>query len=47
MGHVMRDSSTRMLGLVDNMLDLARGRLGGGMTVNAMPTSPWGQCCEE
>jgi len=33
MGRLMRDSSTRMLGLIDNLLDLARGRLGGGLTV--------------
>ena len=42
MGHLMRDSSTRMLGLVDNMLDLARGRLGGGMTVRRNANEPLG-----
>lgn len=34
MGRLMRDSASRMLGLIDNMLDLARGRLGGGLTLN-------------
>jgi signal transduction histidine kinase len=40
MGRLMRDSSTRMLGLIDNMLDLARGRLGGGLTLNRDANKP-------
>ena len=40
MGRLMRDSSTRMLGLIDNMLDLARGRLGGGLTVRRNADEP-------
>lgn len=40
MGRLMRDSSTRMLGLIDNMLDLARARLGGGLTVSRNARKP-------
>ena len=29
---LMRDSASRMQMMVDNLLDLARGRLGGGLT---------------
>ena len=32
-GRLMRDSSSRMLTLIDNLLDLARGRLAGGLTL--------------
>jgi signal transduction histidine kinase len=39
-GHLVRDSSRRMLGLIDNMLDLARGRLGGGLTVRRDADKP-------
>jgi signal transduction histidine kinase len=34
MGGLMRDSAWRMSALIDNLLDLARGRLGGGLTLN-------------
>lgn len=34
MARLIRDSSTRMLLLIDNMLDLARGRLGGGLPLS-------------
>jgi signal transduction histidine kinase len=33
MAQIMRDSAFRMHALIDNLLDLARGRLGGGLTV--------------
>src|SRR3984893_12092315 len=36
---MMRASLTRMSGLIDNVLDLARGRLGGGLTLNRQPAS--------
>lgn len=31
---LMQGSVTRMAGLIDNVLDFARGRLGGGLTIN-------------
>ena len=34
---LMRKSVARMAGLIDNVLDLARGRLGGGISVNRTP----------
>jgi signal transduction histidine kinase len=40
MGRLIRDSSTRMLGLINNMLDLARGRLGGGLTLRRDANKP-------
>jgi signal transduction histidine kinase len=40
MGRLMRDSAARMLGLINNMLDLARGRLGGGLTLNRDAKEP-------
>jgi signal transduction histidine kinase len=33
MGQLVQDSASRMLALIDNMLDLARARLGSGLTV--------------
>jgi signal transduction histidine kinase len=33
MGRLVQESASRMLALIDNMLDLARARLGGGLTV--------------
>jgi len=33
-GAVMESSVRRMAGLIDNIMDLARGRLGGGLTMN-------------
>ena len=33
MARLMRASASRMVALIDNMLDLARGRLGGGLTL--------------
>lgn len=33
MAHRIRKSSARMAGLIDNMMDFARGRLGGGFTL--------------
>ena len=35
---------TRMSGLIDNVLDFARGRLGGGITLTATPTDRWSRC---
>ena len=40
MGRLIRDSSSRMLGLIENMLDLARGRLGGGLALNRNADAP-------
>jgi signal transduction histidine kinase len=40
MGRLVRDSASRMLGLIDNMLDLARGRLGGGLTLSRDADQP-------
>ncbi len=39
---MMQASVTRMAGLIDNVLDFARGRLGGGVTLSrrAMPLEP-------
>jgi signal transduction histidine kinase len=34
MARLMRNSASRMQALIDNLLDLARGRLGGGLTLN-------------
>jgi signal transduction histidine kinase len=33
MGRLIRESASRMVALIDNMLDLARGRLGGGLSL--------------
>jgi signal transduction histidine kinase len=40
MARLMRDSASRMLGLIDNLLDLARGRLGGGLTLRRDAAEP-------
>jgi signal transduction histidine kinase len=40
MGRLMWDSSRRMLALIDNLLDLARGRLGGGLTLSRDADEP-------
>lgn len=37
---MVRDSATRMQALIDNLLDLARGRLGGGMTLQRDANQP-------
>lgn len=37
MGQMIRESATRMSALIENMLDLARGRLGGGLPLNRAP----------
>lgn len=34
---MMRTSALRMEALIDNIMDLARGRLGGGLTLNRAP----------
>lgn len=36
--HTMQNSVQRMAGLIDNVLDLARGRLGGGFQIERRPT---------
>ncbi|MFZ2030865.1 MAG: GAF domain-containing sensor histidine kinase [Vitreimonas sp.] len=36
---LIQGSAVRMAGLVDNVLDFARGRLGGGLTVHRKPTA--------
>ena len=40
---MMQDSVPRMSGIIDNVMDLARGRLGGGIELNRR-TSRWGRC---
>ncbi len=42
MTRLMRDSASRMVALIDNLLDFARGRLGGGLalTRSAEPLEP-------
>jgi signal transduction histidine kinase len=40
MARLMRDSASRMLGLIDNLLDFARGRLGGGFPVSRDASEP-------
>ncbi|MGC2657192.1 MAG: GAF domain-containing sensor histidine kinase [Bryobacteraceae bacterium] len=40
MAIIIRDSASRMQGLIDNLLDLARGRLGGGLTLNRNANAP-------
>ncbi len=40
MARTMRDSAKRMNGLIENMLDLARGRLAGGLTVRRDADKP-------
>ena len=35
---MMKDSATRMTELIENVMDFARARLGGGMPVNLQPT---------
>ena len=37
---MVRDSASRMATLIDNLLDLARGRLGGGLTLNRDANEP-------
>jgi sigma-B regulation protein RsbU (phosphoserine phosphatase) len=37
---LMQASTIRMTGLIDNLLDFARGRLGGGLTVDPDPERP-------
>jgi len=39
---LMRNSVSRMTGLIDNVLDLARARLGGGIALNIDETRPLG-----
>jgi signal transduction histidine kinase len=40
MARLTRDSAARMLALIENMLDLARGRLGGGFTLSRDANEP-------
>ncbi len=42
LAHLLRDSASRMVALIDNLLDLARGRLGGGLTVHRNGDAPLG-----
>jgi signal transduction histidine kinase len=37
---IIRDSASRMQGLIDNLLDLARGRLGGGLALSRDANAP-------
>jgi signal transduction histidine kinase len=40
MVRLMRDSAKRMQSLIDNLLDLTRGRLGGGLSLNRDANEP-------
>ncbi|HEX3683572.1 MAG TPA: GAF domain-containing sensor histidine kinase [Bryobacteraceae bacterium] len=40
MARLMRDSASRMAKLIDNLLDLARGRLGGGLSLRRDAKEP-------
>jgi signal transduction histidine kinase len=40
MGRFVRNSASRMVSLIDNLLDFARGRLGGGLTLSRDANSP-------
>jgi signal transduction histidine kinase len=42
MAQIMKDSAKQMGALIENLLDLARGRLGGGLTVNRDANEPLG-----
>jgi sigma-B regulation protein RsbU (phosphoserine phosphatase) len=44
---LMNDSVMRMSGLVDNVLDFARGRLGGGLTLSRDAAAPLGPVLEQ
>jgi sigma-B regulation protein RsbU (phosphoserine phosphatase) len=44
---LMNESVLRMSGLVDNVLDFARGRLGGGMTLSRDAEAPLGPVLEQ
>ena len=37
---MVQGSTTRMTGLIENVMDFARGRLGGGLTLNRDDTEP-------
>jgi signal transduction histidine kinase len=37
LANIIQDSSYRITGLIENMLDFARGRLGGGLSLNRNP----------
>lgn len=43
----MRASVDRMVGLIDNILDFARGRLGGGLAVETLPDAALGATLEQ
>ncbi len=43
----MQNSVQRMAGLIDNVLDFARGRLGGGFVVERRPDPALGQSLEQ
>src|SRR6202522_1582067 len=40
MGRLIRESASRMVALIENMLDLARGRLGGGLPLTRDADGP-------
>lgn len=40
MARLVRESASRMMALIENMLDLARGRLGGGLTLQRDAEQP-------
>jgi sigma-B regulation protein RsbU (phosphoserine phosphatase) len=39
---LIHDSASRMAGLIENVMDFARGRLGGGLTLEKVPDAPIG-----
>jgi signal transduction histidine kinase len=43
----MRASVDRMTGLIDNVMDFARGRLGGGLAIERRPEAPVGAALEQ
>jgi signal transduction histidine kinase len=45
--HLMRAAVTRMSGLIDNVMDFARGRLGGGLSLNRVADQPLAQTLEQ
>ena len=44
---LIQNSVARMAGLIDNVLDFARGRLGGGLTVECASAEPLGPVLEQ
>lgn len=43
----MRGSVARMVGLIENVMDFARGRMGGGFEISLRPDAPLGEALEQ